>query len=320
VRRLPVGAPFHLEATVRVLQRRPTNLIDRWEVQRYRRALRAHGRPLLIEVENSGTIEAPDLRLTVVGPGSSPRPTAAAARMVRQILGLDLDPATPQRLAEAEPALRDTARALRGMRPPRYPDLLETFANVIPFQQVSLEAGMTVVAQLLGRFGEVLEIEGRRHHLFPSAEILAGARERSFRACGMSAHKAHALSTIAKAIAAGDLTAGGLASLPSNEAMQRLMQLAGIGPWSAALVLLRGFRRLDVFPQADTGAEASLAKLLRLRSKASLAPVVERFGDFRGWLYFYGLASRLLDSGLIRPASTPHHTSDIRRRGGSHAA
>lgn len=302
--RLPVRAPFHLEATVRILQRRPANLIDRWEERRYRRALRVHGRPVLIEIENTGTVASPDLRLTALG-GSAPRATAAAAQVAREILGLDIDPAIPQRRAESEPALRATAHALRGMRPPRYPDLLETFANVIPFQQVSLEAGMAVVAQLIGRFGDALELGGRRYHLFPSAEILAGARERSLRACGMSTHKARALGGIAKAIAAGDLTAAGIAALPSAEAMDRLMQLSGIGPWSAALVLLRGFRRLDVFPQADTGAEGSLAKLLRLRSRASLARVVERFGDCRGYLYFYGLASRLLEAGLIRAASPP---------------
>jgi 3-methyladenine DNA glycosylase/8-oxoguanine DNA glycosylase len=299
---VPVKAPFHLEATVRVLQRRPANLIDRWETQRYLRAIRVHGRPILIEVENSGTIEAPNVRLAIMG-SASRRPIVGAVRIVREILGLDLDPATPQRRAEAQPALRDTAHALRGMRPPRYPDLFETFANVIPFQQVSLEAGMAVVAQLVHRFGETLLIDGRRYYLFPSAEALAGARQRSLRACGMSAQKSRALSAIAKAIAAGDLTAEGLAGLPSAEAMERLMQLSGIGPWSAALVLLRGFRRLDVFPHADTGAEGSLKRLLRLRSKTSLARVAAQFGDLRGYLYFYGLASRQLEAGLIHPAS-----------------
>ena len=313
---LPVRAPFHLEATVRVLQRRPANLIDRWEAQRYRRAIRVHGRPMLIEVENCGTIEAPDLELTILG-RPSPRSVAAAADLLREILGLDLDPSPPQRRAEAEPALRDTARALRGMRPPRYPDLLETFANVIPFQQVSLEAGMAVVAHLVRRFGENFLVNGHRHHLFPSAQTLAGAHPQSLRACGMSAHKSRALGAIAKAIAAGDVSAESLATLPSAEAMQRLMQLSGIGPWSAALVLLRGFRRLDVFPQADTGAEGSLARLLRLRSKASLARVIERFGELRGYLYFYGLASRLLEAGLIHPVGPEAFRGppDLHRRG-----
>lgn len=301
--RLPVEAPFHLEATVRILQRRPANLIDRWEAQRYRRAIRVGGRPMLIEVLNAGTIDAPDLRLRIVGDGRLSRgSTAAASRIVRKILGLDLDPSPPQRLAETDTRLRDTARALRGMRPPRYPDLLETFANVIPFQQVSLESGMAVVARLVRRFGEEVIADGQRHHLFPGAQTVALAQEESLKACGMSAHKSRALRAVASAIARGELGAEALTRLSTAEAMERLMRLPGIGPWSAALVLLRGLRRLDVFPQADTGAEGSLARLLRLRTKAALPRVIERFGDFRGYLYFYGLASRLLEAGLIQPA------------------
>ena len=301
--RLPVRAPFHLEATVRVLQRRAGNLIDRWDGQRYRRAVRMPGRTMLIEVQNLGTVDTPEIALTVSGSKASARHGAQAARLVELMLGLDLDTAGAQRRAEAEPALRETARALRGMRPPRYPDLFETFANVIPFQQVSLEAGMSVVAHLIHRFGDRLTIDGSTYHLFPTAETVASARTASLRACGMSVRKSEALRRIAGTIAAGSLRAEELLVLSSTDAIGRLMQLSGIGPWSAALILLRGLRRLDVFPQADTGAEGSLAKLLRLRSRASLSRIVESFGEYRGYLYFYGLASRLLAAALIHPAS-----------------
>ena len=300
--RLAARAPFHLEATVRVLQRRAGNLIDRWDGQRYRRAVRMCGRTMLLEVQNLGTVDTPEIALTISGGKALARQSAQAAHLVQQVLGLDLDTAGAQRRAEAEPALRDTARALRGMRPPRYPDLFETFANVIPFQQVSLEAGMSVVAHLIHRFGDRLTIDGGTYHLFPRAETVASARTASLRACGMSARKCEALRRIAATIAAGRLTAEELMALPSTDAIGRLMQLSGIGPWSAALILLRGLRRLDVFPQADTGAEGSLAKLLRLRSRASLSRVVASFGEHRGYLYFYGLASRLLAAELIHPA------------------
>ena len=300
--RLPVRAPFHLEATVRLLQRRPANLIDRWEEQRYRRAIQLRSGPVLIEVENRGTIDAPEVRLFIAGGEAPARHSAEARSIARQILGLDIDPAVLQQCAEAEPALRLTAVGLRGMRPPRFPGLFEAFANVIPFQQVSVEAGIAMVAELVRRFGNKLVLKGRSHHLFPSAEAVALARTASIRRCGMSARKSEALRLAARAIASRDLTVDELAALSSAEALARLMQFPGIGPWSAALILLRGLRRLDVFPPADVGAESALAALLRLRSRRSLAGIVERFGDYRGYLYFYGLASRLLAAGLIHPA------------------
>jgi len=42
------------------------------------------------------------------------------------------------------------------------------------------------------------------------------------------------------------------------------MDLPGIGPWSAALILLCGLRRMDVFPQADTGAESTAVEAKRV--------------------------------------------------------
>ena len=303
--RLAVRAPFHLEATVRVLQRRPSNLIDIWEAPFYRRVVRENDRLALIEVSEKGTIDAPDVMLSSPGGALPVQLREEVTRTAREILGLDQQSTTHQSRAEAEPALRTTAMALRGMRPPRYPDLFETFANVIPFQQLSLEAGMAVVAHLVQRFGGVLELNGRRYFAFPRAEAVANARMSSLRRTGMSRHKSESLRAAAKAIASGTLTVDSIAALPSSEAIERLRELPGIGPWSAALILLRGFRRLDVFPPTDTGAESSLVALMRLRSPAALGGVVERFGDCRGYLYFYGLASRLLAAGLIHAAPVP---------------
>ena len=301
--RLAAVAPFNLEATVRVLQRRPSNLIDLWEHQRYRRTLRVSGRLLVIEVTNRGTIDSPDLRLRIL-PGDIPSSgRKEAARIASEILGLKLNSSPCQCRAEGMPSLCATARALRGMRPPRYPDLFETFANVIPFQQLSLEAGMAATRRLVQRFGDVLAVNGSRYSAFPTAATIADARTASLKRCGLSAKKSYALRSIGRAIASGTLSALDIDKLSSSEALAYLTRLPGIGAWSGALVLLRGFGRLDVFPQRDTGAVSALTTLMRLRSRTSLDRLADRFGDCRGYLYYYGLASRLLAAHLIRPAA-----------------
>ena len=67
-------------------------------------------------------------------------------------------------------------------------------------------------------------------------------------------------------------------------------------------MLLRGFGRLEVFPPGDSGALRSLTGLLQLRTPESLAQVIERFGEYRGYLYLCGLGSSLLAKGLIERA------------------
>jgi 3-methyladenine DNA glycosylase/8-oxoguanine DNA glycosylase len=303
--RLATRAPFHLEATVRVLQRRPTNLVDVWAGDRYLRVLTTPGGLVLVEVVNAGTIDAPELRLRLRHGDDSSATRTSVEQTLRAMLGLEVDPAPLARLVAAEPGLGRIALALRGMRPPRFAGLFEAVANVIPFQQVSLDAGAAIVRRLVERYGASLEHDGRRLHAFPAAGAIAGARVDALRACGLSGRKAEALRHAARAIEAGELTEAQLARLPSRDAIRRLSELPGIGPWSAALILLRGLGRLDVFPPGDVGATRGLGELLQLRAGPALARAIERFGDHRGYLYFCALGAALLGKDLIHAAPPP---------------
>ncbi|MBI5546552.1 MAG: DUF488 family protein [Deltaproteobacteria bacterium] len=302
---LATRAPFHLEATVRVLQRRPTNLVDLWEQERYLRVLPTSDALVLVEVVNHGTVDDPAVRFSVHGDKLSALAQAALGRTLRRVLGLDVDPEPLQRLAQAEHGLGPTALALRGMRPPRFPELFETFANVVPFQQVSLDSGVAIVGRLVERFGQSLEHDGRRHYAFPTAQVVAQARLDALKACGLSLRKAETLRRVARAIDSGELTEEGLSRMSSQDAARFLAELQGIGPWSANLVLLRGMGRLDVFPPADVGVARGLGKLMGLKSKASLGRVVQRFGAHQGCLYFASLGGSLLAKGLIHAAPLP---------------
>jgi DNA-3-methyladenine glycosylase II len=173
---------------------------------------------------------------------------------------------------------------------------------VVPFQQLSLDAGLAIVGRLVERFGKHLEHGGRRFHAFPTAHAIAGARLAALRECGLSVRKAESLRYIARTIESGELTEGKISSMSTDDALRTLIELPGIGPWSAGLVLLRGLGRMDVFPPGDVGAARRLGALMHLRSRASLDRVVEGFGEYRGYLYFCGLGSSLLAKGLIHAA------------------
>jgi len=299
---LQTQAPFHLEATVRVLQRRASNRVDRWDGERYQRLLPSAAGPVLIEVHNAGSIDAPALQLAwpLAPPGFD---GTVLVPLVRRLLGLGVDPAVLEHCTRLQPRLHLLAASLRGMRPPRFPDLFESVANVIPFQQLSLDAGVAVVGRLVQRFGVSCPWQGQRYHAFPAAARVGRARICSLTACGLSARKAQALRELAVRIEAGDISERMIEGLDSTAALEQLIAQPGIGPWTAAVILLRGFGRLDVFPPGDVGAIGSLRRLLHLRSDASLERLVRRCGAQRGYLYFFGLAGRLLERSLIHPAS-----------------
>lgn len=301
---LPTAAPFHLEATVRVLQRRPANRVDVWECGRYLRAHTTADGLVLVDVRNLASIDEPDVRLSFRAGSPSAAERGELAQTVRRMLGLGVDPAPLQAAAERVRRLGPTALALRGMRPPRYANLFETFGNVVPFQQLSLDAGVAIVGRLVERFGEHVVHDGRRFYAFPTAHTVAGARLPALLACGLSGSKAAALRSLARAVVSGEVSEDAIAGLGTRDAIETLQGLSGIGPWSAALVLLRGFGRLDVFPPGDAGATRGLKALLRPRSPASLERTVAGFGAHRGYLYFCALGASLLAKGLIHGAGS----------------
>lgn len=295
---LPTRSPFHLEATARVLQRRPSNLVDVWERGHYFRVLSFGDCLALVEIENRGTIDAPDVRYYIRSGVAS----TGMAAMLRRILGLDVSPAALQQLARIDNTLVPTVRSLRGMRPPCFADLFEAFLNVIPFQQLSLDAGVAIVGRLVKRFGRQIEYFDRRYYASPSAHTIAVARLDRLRECGLSRKKATTLRNLARSIDLGNLREEDVRAKNTFEALRTLTALPGIGPWSAALILLRGLGRLDVFPPGDAGAARGLGALLQLDRFTSLDRVVERFGEHRGYLYFCGLGASLLARGLIHAA------------------
>jgi DNA-3-methyladenine glycosylase II len=258
---------------------------------------------VLTAVENRGSIDAPDLRLAFLAGEPPVAARRKLAQTVARMLGLAVDPAPLHAAASRLPSLRPTAEALRGMRPPRFASLFDTFANVVPFQQLSIDAGAAIVARLVERFGARLTHEGRSFSALPTAGAIAGARVATLLECGLSRSKAESLRSLARAVEDGEVREEMIAALATDEALEALVELPGIGPWSAAVVLLRGFGRLDVFPPGDSGAKRSLSDLLQLRAPDELFDVVESFGDYRGYLYLCGLGGKLLAKGLIHPAN-----------------
>jgi DNA-3-methyladenine glycosylase II len=66
-----------------------------------------------------------------------------------------------------------------------------------------------------------------------------------------------------------------------------LLELPGIGPWTADYVLLRGLGRLDVFPSGDVGAARTLGRILgRTIEPPAAVQFAARFAPLRGMLYF----------------------------------
>jgi DNA-3-methyladenine glycosylase II len=211
---------------------------------------------------------------------------------VRTLLGTDVDLRLWYRRVARFPWLAALARDLRGVKPPRYPDLWEALCNGIVFQQLSIAAASTIMRRLVDRFSDPLEHAGVSLRVFPRPDMIVQATDQDLLSLGLSRQKVTYLKNAAATVKSGTVTSARIESLATAEALIELQVVNGIGHWSAANILLRGFGRLDVFPMGDTGVAQNI-KLLSGDPHISLDEILLGLGDMRGMLYFHLLLGKL---------------------------
>lgn len=264
----------------------------------YVRALSgAHG-AVIVHVEQ---VRPDALAVTIDGDATEHAHTLA---LVRCMLGADRDLTDFDRAAARIPWLAPLVERMHGVKPPRYPALWDACANAIVFQQVSLRAASAIMHRLIVALGNPVEVTGVPVQLyqFPSAESVGAATDDLLRMTGLSATKLATLRRVGDALATGMLDATTLERCSSAEAAAILRRIKGIGPWTAAVILLRGLGRLDVFPANDTSVASNIA-LVSGSDSFDSPSVLTALGEQRGMLYFYLLLARLEARGEIgRPS------------------
>ncbi len=294
--------PFRLDVTVVVLRRNAVNVVDRWDAEAsiYRRVLVVDGVAVEVAVESVGPTEAPRLAVSVAPPEPHGVRQQAIARLLRLLLGLDVDLDRFYRGAAREEWLAPLVARFPGLKPPVMPTVFEALVSGIACQQLSIAAGMHV----LGRFSNAYGVEFGGHHAFPQPEDLLRASSEDLRGIGFSTRKAEAILRLAREIEDGRLDLEGLARLDTDEVTRRLCDLPGIGRWTAQYVALRALRRLDTFPTDDVGGRNNLQRLLGLPGRPNLAEtqaILERWRPYQGLVYFYLLLDSI--SHCTRPES-----------------
>ncbi len=292
-------APFDLALTVAVTRRRPTNLVDTWTHGVYRRLLRVGGRDRLISVRQ---IDRATVEVSVLDGPISAEEREELAALLERMLGLSRN-LTPVIAAFAcfEP-LERLLVPLAGMKPPRYPDLWTTLVGVVPYQQVSLEAGQAISNRMIMDIGPRAEYEGVVYYDYPTAEQFLRAGDEQARAWGLSVAKVRTLRSGAEAILNGAIHEDELVGLDDEAAIARLTQLHGIGRWSAQVILLRGMGRLSAFPLGDSGAQRAFKAIFGWEANEideRRAELLAALSEWRGYLYFVLLGTRLLETGQI---------------------
>lgn len=145
--------------------------------------------------------------------------------------------------------------------------LFAGLAEAIVSQQLSAKAAETIFRRVKALAETHGPSAGPGAPIGP-ASVLA-IPEADLRGAGLSASKARYLRDLAARVHEGSLRLDELAALDDEAVIERLVEVKGIGRWTAEMFLVFRLGRLDVLPLGDLGIQRGMQRLFALRALPS---------------------------------------------------
>jgi DNA-3-methyladenine glycosylase II len=169
-------------------------------------------------------------------------------------------------LARSDPVLQGVIRAHPRLALARRGEPFLTLARAIVGQQISVKAAQSVWDRL------VLVVPEMTPH-----QVLARNRAQ-LRQCGLSDRKVEYIADLARHFADGTIHVARWPRMSDEEVIAELVQVRGIGRWTAEMFLIFNLLRPDVFPLDDLGLQRAI-RLRYFRGRKVSLGRIRRLGE-----------------------------------------
>jgi AraC family transcriptional regulator, regulatory protein of adaptative response / DNA-3-methyladenine glycosylase II len=251
----------------------------------YRRVALAAGLPVRVTLRPRDTgvgflLEAPA--------AAAPALSDLVAR-ARRLLDLDADPAAVDATLAPDPLLAPLVARRPGLRVPGAWDPFETAVRAVLGQQVSVAAATTLAGRVAARLGTpVAAPDGGLLRAFPTPDAVAAG---DLDGLGVTGARIRALRGLAAGVRDGAIRLDAAADPDATRAA--LLEVPGIGPWTADVIRMRAMRDPDAFPVGDLG----LRRRLEAAGLADPAAALARAEAWRPWRAYAALHLWTDDTG-----------------------
>ncbi|KAB0643175.1 bifunctional transcriptional activator/DNA repair enzyme AdaA [Burkholderia latens] len=276
---LPYRPPFAWAELMRFLAQRQIDGVERVDAHGYARAVALPNGQRNGHVAGWLSVTHVPQRFALavtVSPALTPVVPAVLAR-VRRLFDLDSRPDV------IDAHLGELARGLPGLRVPGAFDGLEIAIRAIAGEHLAATPAAAVLARIAERFGTPVPADhGPRGltHALPSADTLAGVPPAALEAVGVARDAAHAIVSLARAVADGTLALEPMA--PLDATLAALRALPGFDEREVQYVAMRAMAWPNAFPADDAWFARRAANAENARI-ASSAPHAARWAPWRAY-------------------------------------
>jgi DNA-3-methyladenine glycosylase II len=146
-----------------------------------------------------------------------------------------------------------------------------TLARAIVGQQISVKAAQSVWQRFAACVGEV------------SPENVLARDRKLLRACGLSDRKTEYIADLAQHFASGAIHVRRWPEMSDEDIIGELVEVRGIGRWTAEMFLMFSLLRPDVFPLDDLGLQKGI-RVAYFRNRKVALSTMRRLGEtWRPW-------------------------------------
>jgi len=250
------------------------------------------GKVFGLKLRSVGTTEKPEISCEAYfyrKLGSSER--RELTETITWMLNLKEDISSFYGLTERDPLVKVLVKDLYGMRNTKQPDAFPRLILAVTLQMAPITRSNQMMNLLIREYGERIRFDGKEILYWPSPERIANADVRELEKKCKLGYRAKSLKSIAEAVHRGFPSLQELEKMPVQEAKAKLMELKGIGEYSADIVSPHPGFALDVwsakiFNMLIFGEKAELPRnaIPKLKKVAE-----DRWGQWRGYVFIYVL-------------------------------
>lgn len=272
--RLRYRPPYDWERMLAYLRARAVPGLEHVSREEYCRALQVGDAFGTVRVTHDPARQSLHARIQL----SCVRELGTVVSNVRNLFDLGADIGAINAHLCKDPSLRPWVEQRPGLRLAGAWDGFEYAVRAVLGQQVSVSAAGKLVTRVVERAGARITTEHPAlTHAFPNPTAVLNT---NWEDLGVPRARSNALLAVARAAAQQPDLFVPRATLEQD--VERLMQIAGVGPWTAHTIALRALRTPNAFPVGDS-ALLDAATALGIVGAVALAQRAVRWQPFRGY-------------------------------------
>ena len=245
------------------------------------------GQTIAFKLASKGTIEDPVLSYNLYSYHEIDKKTESELLdRISFFLSLEDDLIPFYEIGMKDSHFKDVVEFLYGLHQVKFLTPFEAAAWAVLSQRISMKVAHSMKDRLMKAVGDHIEVDGIDYYTFPDSSQIKKLSAEKLLYTIKNHRKTEYLMAVAEAF--GQVDEQFLREGDIEEVKNWLINIKGIGEWSAHLELIRGLGRMDEIPEHDKWLLKCIQKVYRPNiTEEQLTKISDSYGNYKGYWSYY---------------------------------